>query len=108
MTDDMTTGEADAWRAGWRAAQKVAEPASVEADRLLRIALHAVFRLGLEGKGSDLGLCHEHRMYALNFSPEKREGPGALQVNGNGAAYECLNALAALRAMQPPEPGRKA
>jgi hypothetical protein len=24
MTDDMTTGEADAWRAGWRAAQEAA------------------------------------------------------------------------------------
>lgn len=55
-----------------------------EAEELLMIARHAMMKDRLEGQGSNCRLPHEVRMFALEFSPEKREGPGALQVNGSG------------------------
>ena len=66
-----------------------------EADDLLRIARGALWKLGLNGLGSDTRLSHEVRMFALEFSAESRDGPGVLQVNGTGRA---LNALKSIRA----------
>jgi hypothetical protein len=68
MTDhDMTTGEAEAWRAGWRAAQEAATQVA-------------------EAQAPPIGW-HE----------------------GHFARQEvCEEIAAAIRAMQPPEPGRKA
>jgi acyl-CoA-binding protein len=55
-----------------------------EADKLLYIAWTALCKMRLRGRGSDCGLSHEVRMFALSFSHEEREGPGELQINGNG------------------------
>ena len=55
-----------------------------EAWKLLRIAQDACRKLRLDGRGSDISLPHEVRMFTLDFSPEGREGPGELQVTGSG------------------------
>jgi hypothetical protein len=55
-----------------------------EADELLGIAWAALLKMRLHGLGSDCSLSHEVRMFALHFSQESRDGPGALQVNGTG------------------------
>lgn len=62
------------------------EVALREADRLLRIARSACDRT-VRDRGSDVSLPHEARMFALAFSPEGRDGPGALQVRGAGDVY---------------------
>jgi hypothetical protein len=71
MTDlsDLTTGEADAWRAGWRAAWEMMD---AEVDG------HWVYDGGVRGQRA---------------------------INGREMR---LKILLAIRAMQPPEPGRKA
>ena len=66
-----------------------------EADDLLRIARGAMWKLRLNGLGSDCRLSHEVRMFALDFSAESRDGPGVLQVNGTGRLQK---ALASIRA----------
>jgi hypothetical protein len=55
-----------------------------EADTLLAIAWGAMVKDRLEGQGNNCRLPHEVRMFALDFSREKRNGPGALQVEGTG------------------------
>ena len=55
-----------------------------EADDLLGVARGAAMKLGLRDRGSDCRLPHEVRMFALDFSNEGRDGPGALQVRGTG------------------------
>ncbi len=57
------------------------EAALNEAWRLLQIARNGCART-VRGRGSDVSLPHEVRMFARAFSPEERDGPGALQVCG--------------------------
>ena len=72
-----------------------------EADDLLRIARGALWKLGLNGLGSDTRLSHEVRMFALEFSAESRDGPGVLQVNGTGRALNALKSIcAAIKAVE--------
>ena len=66
-----------------------------DAEELLYIAANALSKMRLTGHGSDCTLSHEVRMFALNFSPESRDGPGALQVNGNGRHMGVQRALRA-------------
>jgi hypothetical protein len=63
-----------------------------EADDLLFIASDAMLKMGLRDKGSDCGLPHEVRRFALEFSNEGRDGPGALQVRGTGRYRAWLTA----------------
>ena len=88
------------------ALSKEAQPAAQvvdEASQLLYIAYTAMCKMRLRGKGSDVGLSHEVRMFALEFSDDARDGPGELQVTGTGryrkwrdAAHEAYKARAAL------------
>lgn len=55
-----------------------------EAWRLLEAAECALWKMRLDGAGSDISLSHEVRMFALDFSPEGSTGPGALQITGSG------------------------
>ena len=72
-----------------------------EADDLLRIARGAMWKLGLNGLGSDCRLSHEVRMFALDFSAESRDGPGVLQVNGTGRLQKALASnRAAIKAVE--------
>ena len=72
-----------------------------EADDLLRIARDAMWKLGLNGLGSDCRLSHEVRMFALDFSAESRDGPGVLQVNGTGRLQKALASnRAAIKAVE--------
>jgi hypothetical protein len=63
-----------------------------EADDLLWVASGAMLKMGLRDRGSDCGLSHEVRMFALEFSKEGRDGPGALQVQGTGRYNKWLKA----------------
>jgi hypothetical protein len=67
-----------------------------EADDLLWIASDAMLKMGLRDKGSDCGLPHEVRKFALEFSDEGREGPGALQVRGTGRYRAWIKAARAI------------
>lgn len=55
-----------------------------EAGELLGIAWSAMLKNGLSCRGDDCRLPHEIRVFALAFSREERDGPGALQVKGTG------------------------
>ena len=59
-------------------------------EELLHTARHAMFKMRLNGRGSDCSLSHEVRMFALAFSYKHRDGPGALQINGTGEVYKYL------------------
>lgn len=61
-----------------------------EAEELIRIANTANYALRLEGAGSDCTLKHEVRMFALDYSREGRDGPGALQVRGTGRSWKWI------------------
>lgn len=54
-----------------------------EAEDLIRTAWSAMLKMGLRDRGSDIGLPHEVRMFAMKFSEEGRDGPGELQIRGN-------------------------
>lgn len=64
-----------------------------EASNLLWLASWALGKMGLEGHGSDIGLPHELRMFALAFSREERDGPGLLQIRGNGRYDKLMKAI---------------
>lgn len=94
MADHLTYGS-DFWP--WSASEEVIDASSKEtidsrkwkelvmsADDLLGTAWSAALKMRLSGRGSDCGLPHEVRMFALHFSPEGTVGPGALQVTGAG------------------------
>jgi hypothetical protein len=66
-----------------------------EAEDLLRTARAAMLKMGLRDRGSDIGLSHEVRMFALEFSEEGRDGPGALQVRGTGRLTAWLKSVRA-------------
>lgn len=69
----------------------------LEAWELIDIAQSGCRRT-VRDQGSNIGLPHEARMFALNFSAEGRDGPGELQVRGNGRALAWLGrARVALR-----------
>ena len=73
MSDhDMTTGEAEAWRAGWRAATNLIVRTLIVTDKAIG---------------------------------DRHLAPGALSDIANTISAECAIPD---RAMQPPEPGRKA
>jgi hypothetical protein len=67
-----------------------------EAEELLKTAEWAMCKMRLKGRGSDCRLSHEERMFALDFSPEGRDGPGALQVRGSGKYHAWRKKLRAL------------
>lgn len=55
-----------------------------EAYELLQIARSALYKLGLDGRGSD-ALPHETRMFALHFSPAQEiKYPYGTTVTGSG------------------------
>lgn len=73
---------------------------------LVRTARNALLKMGLRDRGSDCGLLHEVRMFSHDFSSEGRDGPGALQVRGNGKAEAWMKAVnAALAAASQKEGG---
>lgn len=57
-----------------------------EAYKLILTAERALRKIGLADRGSDVSLTHEVRMFSRHFSAERRDGPGDLQVQGNGRA----------------------
>lgn len=62
-----------------------------EADALIRMARHALMKMGLDGRGNDLSLPHEVRMFARDFSSRDPQGSGSLMATGTGRAREFLN-----------------